>query len=71
MAQRGTVLTSRVPLRVLFFIFKFSRDEFLIGARHRTASAGTAVATTAGAKRLDGPEFKARLMVEKVTAKGE
>lgn len=40
-------------------------------SRHRTALAGTVVASTAGAKRPDGPEFKAKLMVEKVTAKGE
>jgi len=39
-------------------------------SRHRTASVGTVVATMAGAKRPDGPEFKAKLMVEKVTAKG-
>jgi hypothetical protein len=39
-------------------------------SRYRTASVGTVVATMAGAKRPDGPEFKAKLMVEKVTAKG-
>ena len=42
-------------------------------SRHRTALAGTVVASTAGAKRPDGPdgpEFKAKLMVEKVPAKG-
>ena len=68
------VLTSRVPLRVLFFIFQFSRGDFLMESRHRTALAGTVVASTAGAKRPDGPdgpEFKAKLMVEKVTAKRE